>query len=150
MSTRVTLITLDGPLAGREFVFTDYTFCLLGRSADCQLHLPAEDTLSLTASRRHCMILIDPPRVRVRDLDSLNGTFVNSKQIGRREKGSPSVPAEVELHDGDRLVVGNSEFLIEVQDTPEENTADAQPDFLREPMVREMSAPVGLRHDVCI
>jgi pSer/pThr/pTyr-binding forkhead associated (FHA) protein len=64
--------------------------------------------------------------VRVRDLGSLNGTFVNGRTIGQREKGTPpweAAPADlegVELHDGDRLIVGSSEFLVGVQRSPDE------------------------------
>lgn len=66
-------------------------------------------------SRRHCLLDIDPPFVGVRDLSSLNGTYVNGRNIGQREKRTPL--GEIELHDGDRLIVGNSQFLIEVRDS---------------------------------
>jgi pSer/pThr/pTyr-binding forkhead associated (FHA) protein len=83
----------------------------------------------MTVSRHHCVLDIDPPMVRVRDLGSLNGTFVNDRNIGQRQ--SDAAPAElslagpeaVELHAGDRLVIGTSEFRIDIQTTAVEPEA---------------------------
>jgi pSer/pThr/pTyr-binding forkhead associated (FHA) protein len=35
-------------------------------------------------SRYHCLLDINPPDIRIRDFDSLNGTYVNGECIGRR------------------------------------------------------------------
>jgi pSer/pThr/pTyr-binding forkhead associated (FHA) protein len=120
MSARITVAATGGPYKGREFVFTTRTIWTVGRSEDCVLRIQG-DASNLIISRRHCLLEIDPPLVRVRDLGSLNGTFVNGRKIGQREKGTPPwevVPADpegVELHAGDRLVVGSIEFLIDIQ-----------------------------------
>src|SRR5262249_45959826 len=95
-------------------------FCTIGRSADCLVRLPGNQA-SLTASRRHCLLDIDPPAVRVRDLGSLNGTYVNGRKVGQRARGTrpletvPAEAGEVELHDGDRLAVGDSEFVLGIE-----------------------------------
>jgi pSer/pThr/pTyr-binding forkhead associated (FHA) protein len=63
---------------------------------------------------------IDPPFVRVRDLGSLNGTYVNGEKVGQRDRAlSPDGASRVaqpvrELLDGDELQVGNTHFLVEV------------------------------------
>ena len=38
------------------------------------------------AIRRHCLLDINPPDIRVRDFGSLNGTYVNGTMIGQREQ----------------------------------------------------------------
>jgi pSer/pThr/pTyr-binding forkhead associated (FHA) protein len=37
-------------------------------------------------SRYHCLLDINSPDIRVRDLGSLNGTIVNGKKIGQRQR----------------------------------------------------------------
>jgi pSer/pThr/pTyr-binding forkhead associated (FHA) protein len=119
MSARITITATEGPCKGREFVFTTRTVCTVGRSDVCLLHIRG-DANDLTVSRRHCVLDIDPPTVRVRDLGSLNGTFVNDRNIGQRQNdalpGELSVadPEGVELHAGDRLMVGSSAFRIDI------------------------------------
>jgi pSer/pThr/pTyr-binding forkhead associated (FHA) protein len=131
MPARITVTATGGPCKGREFVFTSRTLCTVGRSDNCLLRIQGDGS-NLTVSRRHCVLDIDPPTVRVRDLGSLNGTFVNGRKIGQREKGTPpweAVPADldgVELRAGDRLVVGSSEFLIDIQNSAPEREPDAR------------------------
>lgn len=106
MTTSVKLTVLGGPLDGKELVFTDRSFCTVGRSGNCYLHLPAAFS---AVSREHCLFEIDPPNIRVRDLSSLNGTFVNGAKIGQGtiEKSSRAPQSRaVVLKDGDRVKVG--------------------------------------------
>jgi pSer/pThr/pTyr-binding forkhead associated (FHA) protein len=130
MSTRVTVAATGGPYKGRNFVFTDRTICTFGRSDDCLLRIQG-GTDNLTVSRHHCLLDIDPPTVRVCDVGSLNGTFVNGQMIGQRDKGTPrweAVPTDlkgIELHAGDQLVVGSSEFLIGIQSSAPDCESDA-------------------------
>jgi pSer/pThr/pTyr-binding forkhead associated (FHA) protein len=60
------------------------------------------------------MFEIDPPTVKVRDLGSRNGTFVNGQKIGERSQellppdaGWDEHPAK-ELHEGDEVKVGHT------------------------------------------
>jgi hypothetical protein len=94
MSARICVTATSGPCKGREFVFSSRTLCTVGRSDDCLLRIQG-DASNLTVSRRHCVLDIDPPSVRVRDLGSLNETFVNDRKIGQREKATP--PREAAL-----------------------------------------------------
>jgi eukaryotic-like serine/threonine-protein kinase len=129
MDSTVTLIVTQGPLAGQKFVFDEPTSCLIGRSRDCTIVLPMEAE-HLDVSRHHCVLDIAPPSVRVRDLGSLNGTFVNGKKIGQRCSGL--APAEVEqnsqpvvpLIDGDEVRLGGHTAFRVCIFTPEwENAA---------------------------
>lgn len=70
---------------------------LIGREEDCHLRPNSE-----LVSRHHCVFTHDEYTVRVRDLGSTNGTFVN----GNRVRGT-SV-----LSSGDRVSVGKLEFEI--------------------------------------
>jgi pSer/pThr/pTyr-binding forkhead associated (FHA) protein len=132
MSARIILTATAGPLEGRDFVFTTRTIGVVGRSEECLLRVSggAGDP---RVSRRHCLLNLNPPTVQVCDLGSLNGTFVNGRNIGQRPEGAPpgemaSTDAEqVELHDGDQLTVGGSTFLIGIQYSQEAAAAAEGP-----------------------
>lgn len=70
---------------------------LIGREQDCQLRPNSE-----MVSRHHCVFSIDDYSVRLRDLGSTNGTFVNGERIRK----------EVVLQAGDEVVIGNLEFRL--------------------------------------
>jgi pSer/pThr/pTyr-binding forkhead associated (FHA) protein len=111
MVAKVTLTVKDGELMGREFAFDKPTSLVLGRAEDCSLRLTGGCS-SMLVSRHHCLVDIDPPVVRVRDLGSLNGTYVNGKMIGHREQlrtaeEAVSTPGPVyQLADGDEIALG--------------------------------------------
>jgi pSer/pThr/pTyr-binding forkhead associated (FHA) protein len=114
---QVILTATHGDLQCREFAFDEPATCVLGRCVDCNIRLPTDDW---TVSRHHCLLEIDPPLVRVQDLGSLNGTYVNGEQVGRRDRAlRPHEAARlaqpvVELLDGDELRVGNTRFRVAV------------------------------------
>jgi pSer/pThr/pTyr-binding forkhead associated (FHA) protein len=115
MPARVALRIKNGKLAGKTYGFDDPLQCLIGRGDDCEIRLPGEPEF-LTVSRHHCLLDIDPPRVRVRDSGSLNGTYINGMQIGRPAKWR--LPPETlsrpcfdyDLSKGDELKVGDTVF----------------------------------------
>ena len=117
MSPQIILTAIHGDLKGREFAFDGPATCVIGRCVDCQIRLPGDDW---TVSRHHCRLEVDPPLIRVRDLGSLNGTYVNGEKIGQRDRAlSPESASRVaqpvrELLDGDDLQVGDTRFLVEV------------------------------------
>ena len=128
MSATVTLRVVQGPQSGAEFVYHLPTLCTVGRGQDCSLRLP-NDVLNGTVSRHHCQLEIEPPLVRVCDLGSLNGTFVNGQSIGQRgphgpikDCGVPFAPDHA-LEDGDELRVGENVFRVCV----EVDTENAEP-----------------------
>jgi pSer/pThr/pTyr-binding forkhead associated (FHA) protein len=117
MSPQVILTATYGDLKGREFTFDGPATCVIGRCVDCLVRLPGDD---MTVSRHHCRLEVDPPLLRVQDLGSLNGTYVNGEKVGQRaRKPGPEGVATVgqpvrELLDGDELRVGNTCFRVEV------------------------------------
>ncbi len=74
---------------------------LVGREEDCHLR-PNSDLVS----RHHCVFTVDDFTVRLRDLGSTNGTFVN----GERLVGA------VNLKVGDRVLIGKLDFEVLIQE----------------------------------
>jgi serine/threonine protein kinase len=95
-----TLTVVAGPHVGKEFRFDRHDTFLVGRAAECHLQLSYDDKYF---SRRHFLVEVNPPRLRVVDLDSSNGIRVNGKKV-----------RAAELRDGDRLQAGKTVFQIEV------------------------------------
>jgi transcriptional regulator with GAF, ATPase, and Fis domain len=89
------LIALSGPLEGGVIPLTAAEVAV-GRESANQIHLP-----DLSVSRRHCVIKPEGDGFTVTDLDSFNGTAVNGVPVKERA-----------LTHGDRLTVGNSQFLF--------------------------------------
>ncbi|NOX54261.1 MAG: FHA domain-containing protein [Planctomycetes bacterium] len=113
------------PLATKKF--------LIGREQDCHLR-PNSDAVS----RHHCVIVMDEYTVRVRDLGSTNGTFVNGERI----------QGQVILKSGDRIEIGDLTFEVLIHEQAEvaqpaaaaEQGADAQPTVAPDLQVPEEKA----------
>ena len=133
MPGKVKIEIVEGPMQGKEFVFEEHDTFLFGRMPDCHAVLP-DDPL---VSRHQFIVEANPPDACVRDLGSLNGTYVNDIKHGGREKGeTPEQGAkrqypEVSLKTGDRIKVGHTVMAISTEgpaiccecdcDIPEEN-----------------------------
>lgn len=119
MSAKVMLTVIQGKLKGNIFTFDKRKTCIVGRSTECDLQLP-DDEAHRKTSRHHCLFDINPPDIRVRDLGSLNGTFVNGKRIGQRKleqtakQASENIFPEYDLKDGDEVKLGNTVFRISI------------------------------------
>jgi pSer/pThr/pTyr-binding forkhead associated (FHA) protein len=100
----VRLVILHGEHQGREIPLPETMF-LIGRDDQCHLrpHCPR-------VSRRHCAIATWAGKVRVRDLHSRNGTFLNGQRIA----------GEVAVEDGDQLRVGTQVFAVQIKHVPGE------------------------------
>ena len=96
---QVTLRVLSGPHVGRSFVFNQHDTFLIGRSEAAHLCLPDDRYFS----RNHCILEIAPPRCFLRDLGSLNGTYVNGQKV-----------QEAYLRNGDRIQGGQTVLGVEV------------------------------------
>jgi hypothetical protein len=113
----VVLTVRSGAAAGQRFAFTERTTCIVGRASGCEPRLPPDDR---RVSRHHCLLDINPPDVRIRDFGSLNGTFVNGEEIGRRqpgetpEEGYRTVFRERDLTDGDEVRVGRTVLDVQI------------------------------------
>jgi pSer/pThr/pTyr-binding forkhead associated (FHA) protein len=101
MNTR--LRVLVGDSAGETIEVPPGKFAI-GRETDC--HLRRESTF---ISRHHCVLLLEEDTLRIRDLGSKNGTFVNGRRIGGRE---------AVLLNGDIVAVGEITFEVTLVQPP--------------------------------
>lgn len=97
----------DGAYAGDTIPISHDKF-LIGREKDCHFRPDSE-----LVSRHHCVLRQDEYTLRVRDMGSRNGTFVN----GRRIQG------EVVLADGDKLLLGDVTLNVALSARPAEQSA---------------------------
>ena len=107
MSAKVTLTLAEAGRVPKEFVFEKATRSVVGRAEDCDIRLPGQEHPFI--SRHHCEFDIDPPEVRVRDLWSRNGTFVNGEKLQPVEAEQIG---EQELKNGDEVRLGNTVLRI--------------------------------------
>ena len=111
----VKLTVTAGPHAGREFAFDGHDTFLVGRSKDAHFQPSYDDPYF---SRRHFLVEVNPPRVRIIDLNSRCGTFVNGRRV-----------AAAELKNGDEVKAGHTVFRVTVPapDPDEQATLGYEP-----------------------
>lgn len=80
---------------------------IIGRRQECDLCVPL-----MVVSRKHCEINQDKGILRIRDLGSSNGTFINGEKI-----------TEAVLNPGDKVKIGTVSFGIQIDGVPSELTA---------------------------
>jgi pSer/pThr/pTyr-binding forkhead associated (FHA) protein len=100
-SVRITLTVTEGPHQGKVFTFGEHDTFIVGRSARAQLQLSLNDQYF---SRHHFLVEVNPPRCRLMDLGSRNGTFVN---------GTRTTTAD--LHDGDIIKAGRTVLRASIE-----------------------------------
>lgn len=83
------LLALDWESGGDELV--------VGRHPECDIVLAGP-----AVSRRHARLTFRDGAWIVQDLDSTNGTVVNGERVGR-----------CRLHAGDRLVIGDTQLVVD-------------------------------------
>lgn len=88
-----TLVVMHGSLLGMTYAITGEAL-IIGRMASVDIPIDDENV-----SRRHAEILLKDDCVKIRDLDSTNGTFVNSQRVH-----------EAVLSDGDLILIGRVLF----------------------------------------
>jgi pSer/pThr/pTyr-binding forkhead associated (FHA) protein len=145
MPSRVRLEVVAGPIQGRQFDFDGHDTFLFGRSPDCHAELSQDDT---TASRHHFLLEVNPPAARLRDLGSLNGTYVNGQKHGGRGHLTPEQAAaqrwpEVDLRDGDTIRVGATVFAVRVEGAPPSEAARDTKVSLDASVARKRDTAVG-------
>ena len=96
---RAELKVLEGKHQGKAISLNVKQF-LVGREPDCHLRPNSE-----MVSRHHCVFLVDDYTVRVRDLGSTNGTYVNGERI----------QGQVVLKAGDKVEIGKLSFELVVK-----------------------------------
>jgi pSer/pThr/pTyr-binding forkhead associated (FHA) protein len=75
---------------------------VIGRREDCDLRIPLGDV-----SRKHCRLIRDGDVLKIEDLGSSNGTFLNAHRV-----------QEALLSPGDSIQVGPVVFVLQVDGTP--------------------------------
>jgi serine/threonine-protein kinase len=115
----IVLTVTEGPHLGREFVFAGHDTFLVGRSKKAHFQLVGKD---MYFSRFHFVVEVNPPRVRVSDLKSRNGTWVNDERV-----------ASAELRDGDRIKAGHTMLRVALRRAPTDNPAAAETVTLQRP-----------------
>ncbi len=76
---------------------------IIGRRHDCDLCIPLT-----VVSKRHCQLNLNNEAVKIRDLGSRNGTFLNDKRID-----------EATVQPGDYIRIGPLTFLLQIDGEPE-------------------------------
>lgn len=103
MQMEVALKVIEGKQTGTLIPLNREKF-LIGREEDCQLR-PNSDLVS----RHHCVIAVDDFTVRIRDLGSTNGTYVNDQRI----------TTQVVLKQGDLVRIGKLAFEMQIRKVQE-------------------------------
>lgn len=78
------------------------TVTVVGRRQDCDLCVPL-----MVISRRHCELNQDQDQLKLRDLGSRNGTFVNGRRV-----------EETQLNPGDEIQIGPVKFGVQINGQP--------------------------------
>src|SRR5262245_49150100 len=107
---RITFTVTTGPLAGRAFHFEGHDVFLVGRSPNAHCRFPEDDPFF---SRVHFLVEVNPPRCRLTDMGSRNGTFVNARKV-----------EVVDLADGDEIRAGHTRISVKVERSPANQPRD--------------------------
>jgi len=75
---------------------------VMGRREDCDFRIPLGDI-----SRKHCRLIKEDSALKVEDLGSSNGTYVNGKRIH-----------EADLQPGDTVQIGPVVFVLQLDGVP--------------------------------
>ena len=82
MAGKIILEVVSGPITGKVFSFENHDTFVFGRHLNCHARLPKDRLVS----RHHFILEVNPPDARIRDLGSLNGTYVNGAKYGGRSQ----------------------------------------------------------------
>ena len=97
---KLKLIIISGPHQGKEFVFDGHDTFLVGRVKDAHFQLSYDDPYF---SRRHFLVEMNPPRCRVINLSTRNGTLLNGAKVDAAE-----------VADGDEIGAGHTVFKVQL------------------------------------
>ncbi len=97
----VKLILLKKGVAAKEIPLSG-AVTVIGRRSECDLCIPLK-----AVSRKHCQLNTDGGELKVRDLNSSNGTMVNGRSV-----------EEAIIQPGDSLKIGPLTFLVRIDGKP--------------------------------
>jgi len=92
------MVAVLQPVKPGKIIAIDRAVVLVGRSSDCDNVINGSQKIS----RRHCCLVQVDTDYYVRDLGSMNGVWLNNERVNR----------EAKLSIGDRLTIGDVEFLF--------------------------------------
>lgn len=101
MDVNLVLFKKDG--SQKSFALSS-AITVVGRRHDCDLCIPL-----MVVSRRHCQLNYNNETLKIRDLGSRGGTFLNRKRID-----------EATVRAGDYIKVGPLTFLLQIDGEPKE------------------------------
>jgi predicted component of type VI protein secretion system len=110
MKADLVLVKKDG--AYKAFPLTS-DVVVIGRRHDCDLQVPLP-----VVSRRHCRISLNGEALKIQDLGSKAGTFVNDKRV--------DPDGDTALKAGDSIRVGPLVFVCRIDGKPEKIAAPAK------------------------
>jgi eukaryotic-like serine/threonine-protein kinase len=129
VSAKVQLQIKQDKAPGKAFTFIEHDTFIFGRMPDCHACI-ADD---IQVSRHHFIFEANPPQACLRDLGSLNGTWVNGIKFGGRlqsetpEEGAKRRYPEVNLKDGDIIQVGQTSLEVQIEEPRESPKHCADP-----------------------
>ena len=118
MPNTVTLKFAKGSPANlAPLIFTGHDNFVVGRTEECRCRLPDDPAVA----DYHCVIEVNPPDIRIRDLSSDSGTWVNGLRIQTWEGNKASGYGDdhpypgLDLKDGDIIRLGRTELIVGVK-----------------------------------
>lgn len=100
MDVNLLLLKKDGSF---KTVSMPSSVTVLGRRKDCDLRIPLD-----SISRRHCRLTNQKDILKIRDLNSRNGTFLNGQMV-----------EETNVSPGDKLSLGPITFVFQLNGKPD-------------------------------
>lgn len=107
-------------VGGGRVIAIDRAVVLVGRSADCDVVITASQKIS----RRHCCLVQVDNNYYLRDLGSMNGIWLNGERVNR----------EAKMATGDKVMIGDAEFLFHPNARIEQKNKKATPARPPEPL----------------
>ena len=105
---QVVLVMFRGEGERRSFSLPrDVT--VMGRREDCDLRIPLGEV-----SRKHARLIVDGETLKVEDLGSSNGTFVNGQRV-----------QESQINPGDVIQIGPVLFVVQIDGSPADEDIQA-------------------------
>lgn len=77
---------------------------VIGRRQESDLCIPL-----MVVSRRHCELNLEKGRLKLRDLGSRNGTYINGQRVD-----------QAEVNPGDKIQIGPITFAVQIDNQPAE------------------------------
>jgi pSer/pThr/pTyr-binding forkhead associated (FHA) protein len=108
MALQVVLVMFRSDGERRSFSLPR-TITVVGRREDCDLRIPLAEV-----SRKHCRLINENDALRIEDLGSSNGTFVNGERA-----------QEATLNAGDTVAVGPVTFVVQINGLPADDEIQA-------------------------